>query len=212
MIPLRKYSYLGDVNVGFYGIVTDKYAILPENFNQDFYVKRFELRISGINLIGLFSAGNSNGLALPDIVKNEELEILEENKIDHIVLNTNYNCLGNLIAVNDNGGIISPLLRNFKRDLESIYNVDLEVGKIAGLEIVGSCCIATNKGFLVHRDIRDNEMEKLKKCFGVYGDIGSVNFGSPYVRSGILANSHLVVTGEKTSVPEIMRIQEMMCR
>jgi len=48
----------------------------------------------------------------------------------------------------------------------------------------------------------------VEELFKLPVDIGTVNFGSPLVGSGILANSKGYVVGLDTTGPEISRIEE----
>jgi len=41
-------------------------------------------------------------------------------------------------------------------------------------------------------------------------DVGTVNFGSPLVGSGILANSRGYVAGDETTGPELGRIEDAL--
>ena len=45
---------------------------------------------------------------------------------------------------------------------QGFFGVPVEAGTIAGLDIVGTCGIVTNKGGLVHIDATDEEIEKRK--------------------------------------------------
>ena len=46
-------------------------------------------------------------------------------------------------------------------------------------------------------------MAALEKHFGLPVDVGTVNFGTPLVGSGLLANSHGYVAGVDTTGPEM---------
>ncbi len=77
-------------------------------------------------------------------------------------------------------------------------------------DIIGSMCIATNKGFLLNMHAKKEDFEFVKEHLKVDGDIGTVNFGSPFVKSGIIANSKGVLVGDQTTGPEISRIDEAL--
>ena len=76
--------------------------------------------------------------------------------------------------------------------------------------MAGSCGLVTNKGLLLHRDTTEEEMKKAEEILKVKGDIGTANFGTPYVGTSGMANSKGLVIGEKTSGPEISRAVEAL--
>jgi len=72
------------------------------------------------------------------------------------------------------------------------------------LRQVGMAGIATNKGVLVHPKTTNNEIAVLEELFKLPVDIGTVNFGSHLVGSGILANSKGYVA---VKIPQDLRSQ-----
>jgi len=120
-----------------------------------------------------------------------------------------FTAIGNLVVSNDKGGIISPKLSRQKKVIEDVLGVEIVKRKIGGHEEVGSCCVATNKGFLVHPDA-EAELKELEGFFQVSGNVGSVNFGFPYPKAGLVANSYGYLTGRNTSGIELGRIDESL--
>ena len=70
--------------------------------------------------------------------------------------------------------------------------------------------IATNKGVLVHPKATQHEIGVIEDLFGLPVEIGTVNFGSPLVGSGLLANSNGYVAGLETTGPELGRIDDAL--
>jgi len=207
MPEIEKSDYRGNVNIGLYALVTENYGLFPPEFKKKelFEVEeKLEVAIAKTNLIGLFCAGNSNGLILPSIVKESELAKLEDK--NYTLIDSELTALGNLILCNDRGAIISPHLKKYQRKIEETLGVKTTVGTLNDLTIVGSCGVATNQGALLHRDSGDQEIEQVESRLQVEADIGTVNFGSPYVGTGILANSHHILVGNETKGPELGRI------
>ncbi len=207
-----KEDFYGDPNIGLFGLVTDSYTIIPRKMkNQEILNKKVIFsQTARTDLNGIFLAGNSNGLLVPNILTDLELKKLKKTSVNVQKLKTNHTALGNLILCNDNGCVISKLLEKEKEKIEKCLNVNVKVGSILDTEIVGSFCVATNKGFLLTTNASEKEFNFIKKCLKVDGDIGSVNFGSPFVKSGILANSNGVLIGNQTTGPEISRIMESL--
>ncbi|MBW6451938.1 MAG: translation initiation factor IF-6 [DPANN group archaeon] len=205
-------------NVGLYGIATDKYMIISKKTKDSevFKTDVIETTIASTKYVGIFLAGNSNGLLVPNTIENHEFEKLKNNlaKIDKNItltkLETKYTALGNLILTNDKGCIISEKLEKNKKEIEDTLKVPVTVGTILNNDIVGALAITTNKGFLLNMDVEKEDFEFVKDCLKVEGDIGSVNFGGSFIKSGIIANSNGLLIGELTTGPEISRIDEAL--
>ncbi len=210
---LEQTAYRGGENIGFYGVVTDAYALFAPEFPD---IGLFDgrqvqdLRLSGTNLVGLFAAGNSAGLIVTDTIEDVEERRLDEHDIPYMILESDYTAIGNLILCNDTGCIISPHLADRKDDIAQFLDVPVETGTVAGLNIPGSCGVATNNGVLLHRQASEDELAHIEDVLGVSGDIGSVNFGSPYIHSGILSNTTDLLVGPETTGPELQRIQDAL--
>ncbi len=215
-------NFFGDCNIGLFCKSCDSFCLInsaiPENIKKKvedlLKVRVFKLSIAETELIGLFSAFNSNGILVPKIVSEKEVEILKnigkEIGINFEILKTKYTAIGNLIICNDKGAVISKLLnKREKKIIEDCLGVEAVYSKIAGLNIPGSCGLATNKGCLLHRDATQEEIEIVQDFLKVEVGIGTVNFGSPFVSSGIISNSYGIIVGEKTTGAEIARIMEV---
>ncbi len=207
-------DYQGDINLGFHGIVSESFSVVAPGFNRAevFGTKKvFEgLRISNTDLIGLFAAGNSEGIILPNIVSDHEKKLLEKNDINYMVIDSKHTAIGNLVLVNDKGCLISEVLEPFREEISDFFGVPVETGVLAGTGMVGSAGFVTEKGLLVHREAEREELEIAEKVLGVKGDIGTVNFGSPYVGTGIIGNSKAVMVGNNTTGPETARIDKAL--
>jgi len=209
---LQQVSVNGEDFVGLLGFATDKYSILAEKFPEvkALGVPELRTRIYGTNLIGMFCCGNSNGIILPYFVSKSKMKELKKffSKIDVEIgiFPGKHTALGNLVACNDNGAIISPKISD-PNLIEDVLGVKVKVMEIAGHEEVGSCCIATNKGFIAHPEAED-DLRLLKRILKVEGKTGSVNFGFPFVKSGLVANSNGYLAGSGTTGIELGRVDE----
>lgn len=204
MIKLK--DYYGDVNVGFYGLATDRYFIssFEEDFSEIFKVPALKLSIAESELVGLFSAGNSNGIVLPKIVEKGEVEKIKEIGINVLILKEKFTAVGNLICVNDKGALVSDLIsKKSLREISECLCVEVVQTKIANIRLVGSVCFTTNRGTLIHRDANEEEIDLVKSVLKTEIERSSINFGSPFVKSGIIANSHGALIGSKTSGHEL---------
>ena len=62
----------------------------------------------------------------------------------------------------------------------------------------------------MHRDTKEEEIKLIEDVLKVEIDIGTANFGSPFVGSCIIANSNGTIAGLSTTAPEIERIAETL--
>ena len=209
-------NFSGDPNLGLYSFATDEICLIPplkkwvENeIKKSLDVKTVKTSLAGTNILGIFAAGNSNGLLLPEIARKQELENLKKHT-EVLVLKGKYTALGNLILANDKGCIISEKIKKYKPDIEDFLHVKVTVHEIADLEIVGSLALATNKGCLVSKIATKKDLEIIEKVLEVKAGFATVNFGSIFVKSGLLANSKGALIGDHTTGPEIQNITEML--
>ncbi len=211
---VQQVSVNGEDFIGLLGFATDRYSVLAEKFpmTAPLGVPELRTRIYGTNLIGMFCCGNSNGILLPYFVSESKIaemgKFFSERDVEIGILPGRYTALGNLIACNDNGAVISPKISDVEI-VEDVLGVKARVMEIAGHEEVGSCCLATNNGFIAHPGAED-DMRVLKKVFGVEGKTGSVNFGFPFVKTGLIANTNGYLAGSGTTGIELGRVDEAL--
>jgi len=213
---ITKTDFNGDPNLGLYGFATDRYCILGTRLKGKnvLNVPIVKAKIMGIDFVGMLSSGNSHGIVVPETIEDYELNDLKKNLsklgVKILVIKTRFTALGNLIMMNDNGIILSPLLKESKKEIEEFFGLKCEISTIADLDVVGSLGIATNKGCLLNPQTRRKEMKIIEKTLGVEADIGTVSFGSPFPKAGLVANSFGYLVSSLTSGPELGRIEEAL--
>jgi translation initiation factor 6 len=209
-MKFAKISVEGDPNIGLRGFATDSYCLLGCEIPETEILKApvYQVKISQTELVGIFAAGNSNGIVVPKIIEDDELAQLKKLGINVLVLKTKETALGNLILCNDKGALLPPILKDHKKEIEDALGCEAEIATLAGLYILGSCGIATNKGCLIHRDSTEEEAKIVEEILKVKVDVGSFS-GSPFVKSGIIVNSNGVLVGETVTGPELERIFEV---
>lgn len=214
---IQRFDFNGSSNVGAFCRVTDHW-ILQSSSNEPtkqaleelFGTKTTISSIGQSTLVGILMVGNNNGILVPHITLDEEIEALQEAfNTPTITLNSKLTALGNLILTNDRAALVSPEFT--KADIQIIQDtlqVEVEAKTIAGSDLVGSYCVVTNRGLLAHMDISEEEQEWLTDFFKVQVDVGTINCGVPYVSIGLLATSKAAAAGFETTGPELMRISE----
>lgn len=215
---IGRLNFNGDPNLGLFTIPTDGFCIVgntltkkeKDEIREILGVEVVETRIADSELVGLFSTANKNGIALPKNCKEKEAKLFKKMGLNVLKTKIKQTALGNLILLNDKGCVIPKEIGKIKGDLEDCFGVPVEIGKVAGLSIVGSCAITTNKGILAHINCTEEEMELLESVLKVKGEIGTVSFGSPFVGAGLVANTNGFIIPEETTGPELQRTDEAM--
>ena len=143
------------------------------------------------------------------MVKQEEVSVIQslfDGKIT--IMDTKNTAYGNLVLTNDKGAIVDPSFsENEIKRISEALGVEAVSGEIAGLPYVGSLAVTTNKGTITHPQITDEEKDLLEDVLKVPVEKGTVNCGTPYVGTGLIANSHAGVVGSLTTGPEMFIIE-----
>lgn len=211
-------SFYGNPFLGMYAKANDSICFLPNNISPSLShelpaleTEAVEVSIFNSGIIGLYITINNNGVVLPDIVQDEEIKKFKKSGLNCTVISEVKNAFGNNIAANDKGGVINPSLSNEDRKkAEDCLGVELVSMAVKGYETVGSVCFATNKGFIAHNELNNEELKELEGIFKVKGINGTVNMGSIFVGLGIIANSHGYIVGDNTSGVEVNRIEDAL--
>jgi translation initiation factor 6 len=209
-------SIVGSASIGVYSLATEKIVIIPrmvprekaQEYADWLNVKLVYTSIGGSVLGGALACANSNGMLLPNYVRQEELdEIKAAFEGNLAIMETKKTAYGNLVLTNDKGAVVDPRFKDVEiKKISDALGVEVVTSEIAGLPYVGSLAIATNKGVLAHPLLKDEEKKVLEGIFRVPVDVGTVNCGVPYVGTGLIANSHSAVAGSMTTGPEMFII------
>ena len=203
--------------IGVFATCTDNIALVPPMTKLDICarieksldVRVVETLVNGSVVVGALSRGNSNGFLFSYGTNTRELQKLTGVKVE--TLPDRLNAVGNIVLANDSASLVHPELSD--RAIETIsrtLNVAVYRGTIAGIKNVGMAGVVTNKGLLVHPRVTSSEREILEKIFELPVSIGTTNFGTQMLGSGILANSNGYLAGSETTGPELGRIEEAL--
>jgi translation initiation factor 6 len=213
-------SIVGSASIGVYSLATENIVVIPrmvpQRKAQDFAdwlnAKLAYTSISGSVLAGALACANSNGMLLPNSIRDEELTQIKSVFEGNItIMETKKTAYGNLVLANDKGAVVDPRLKAPEiKQISDTLGVEVEPTEIAGLPYVGSLAVATNKGLLAHPLLKDEERKTLESVFKVPVDVGTINCGIPYVGTGLIANSHAAVAGSMTTGPEMFIIEHVL--
>ena len=213
-------SIVGSASIGVYSLATENIVIIPRMVPKEkaqevadwLNAKLVYTSIGGSVLGGALVCANSNGMLLPNYVREEELTQIKtafEGTIK--IMETKKTAYGNLVLANDNGAVVDPRFKEGEiKQISEALGVEAVPMEIASLPYVGSLAVATNKGVLAHPLLKDEERKTLETVFKVPVDVGTVNCGIPYVGTGLIANSHASVAGSMTTGPEMFIIEHAL--
>ena len=151
-----------------------------------------------MDMLGLFYTGNSKAVLGTDSAS-----------IKPTILNTKFTAIGNLIAANDKGAIISPLLEKNQKEIEKALGVKSAVTTIAGLNIVGSLMLVNNHGAAVHQAASEAEISIVEKTLGVDTDVGAL-MRSGYLGSLATVSDDTLIVAPSAIAPELAQISEIL--
>ena len=215
-MDIIKYDVYSGPNIGIFTNVNDKFVFIPngfaetkaENLANYLQTEYIMTPVANTRLLGVLMVLNNHGILLHRTSSPEEITNLQKSTgLNVKILDTKHNALGNLICVNDKGGIVSPLLeKEFIKEIEDVLDIEVIQKRIAGYDQVGAVMETNNLGAVIHPEADEEEIKNFSNIFGVNIEPTTINGGVPFVSSGILANSNAVVVGNLTSGPEIMML------
>jgi len=218
-MKLYRTNLQGNPNVGLYGFCTDSYCLLAPEFTEE-QVKTIEkvlrvpvhqLRIAKTSLLGALLAGNSKMLLVPNIVFPDELAVLDKLNIKYTIIPSKLTALGNNILCNDKGALVNPeYSADVKKIIRQALDVKLHPSMMADAEVTGACAVHNKAGLVLHAFAEKNQIEEVESLLELKSIPGTVNFGSPYVHSGVFANSNGMVIGDRSTALEIENIYEAL--
>ncbi|MFH0927680.1 MAG: translation initiation factor IF-6 [Candidatus Micrarchaeota archaeon] len=212
-------SFSGNSFVGLFAKATDKFIAIPASSHEKFEAAAKRLSqnvvrasISSSPYLGIYMAANSKGVVLAPFCSKRELEAFERGGIEVEVINdTKFSALGNNIACNDHAAIVNEdMPRADIKKIEGALCVEAVPMPICGHKTVGMMLVATNKGFLAHNRISEDELKRLEKILKVGGLNSTVNSGTPIVGLGVVANSSAAIVGEDTTGFELGRLEQAL--
>ncbi len=219
MAHINKVSYRGSSNIGLFFLATDSCVLGPEEIKELEVLKVpfIKTTIGGLPLCGIFCCGNTHNIIISKLIEERELKNLKKSVKDHgidvniHVFDDKNIVVGNLVVCNDKGAVISEKMKNKKKFFQDALGVEtIESSSIGDSSLIGSYTLATNKGVLLCNECNEEEYQKICNTLKVEGDLCSVNFGSPFLKSGIIANSFGCLVGKDTTGFEIARIDEVL--
>ena len=216
-LGIHRYDVYKTPNIGLFVRTNDKIIIIPFGFAETKTTKLMQhlqveekayASIAGTRLIGPMTVMNNNGILVPSIASDEEIQILKQaSGLNVDRLKSKFTAIGNLISTNDNGALVSPLFKGeVDQQIQDVLGVPVASMTVGGFIQVGSMVVATNTGAAIHPKATEDEIKVISETLQVQVEPLTVNGGIPFLSSGIIANSKSVIVGGLTSGPELIML------
>lgn len=164
-------------------------------------------------VVGRLTVGNRHGLLVPSSTTDQELQHIRNSLPDQVRVrrcDERLSALGNVIACNDYVALVHPdLEKETEQILVDTLNVECFRQTIADRVLVGSYCLFTNQGGLVHPKTSIQEQEELSSLLQVPLVAGTVNRGSDVIGAGVMVNDWISFCGLDTTAHEISVIESV---
>jgi len=218
-MAIYRYTFYKSPNIGIFVKANDSLILLPHGFADTkgeklaeyLEVKEARASVAGTRLLGPMSVMNNNGILLPSIASDDEVEAIRQaSQLRVEKVNSKFTAIGNLICANDNGAIVSPLFRGeIDHQVRDVLGVPAHSMAVGGFVQAGSMVVATNVGAGVTPKATEEEVKAISEILQVPAEPVTVNGGMPFLSSGIVANSKSVVLGTLTSGPELIMMSKV---
>lgn len=216
---VRMIDYKKNPNIGVVAVANDSIAIVPQDSPKEFVegiadelkVDIIRTNICGASVVGALVAINNSGVLVNSHIYEGELKILKENGVNLGVVDDRLNALGNLILANDKGAVVA---KGFKKSslkiIEDVLNCEVVEMEIESYRTVGSLGVANNRGAVLHPMLSEDVLREIEDVLKVNVDVGTVNRGVGFVKTGAIANNKGIVVGNLTTGIEITRLEDVL--
>ena len=208
--------------IGAFALLTNRYCLISYGGTDAFRVMESELEnhipvvrasIAGCRIVGRLSAGNRNGLLLPNTTTDHELQHIRNSLPDAVVVQRveeRLSALGNVIACNDYVALVHPDIdRETEEIVGDVLGVEVYRHTIAMNVLVGSYCALSNRGALVHPLTSIEEQNELSTLLQVPLTAGTINRGSDVVGAGVCVNDWIAFVGWDTTATELSVVEKI---
>lgn len=217
-VAIYRYTFYKSPNIGIFVRANDSVMLMPQGFAETkgdkladyLQVQPIMTSIAGTRLIGPMLVMNNNGILLPSLAEDEEVDWLRQSTGLNVErLSSRYTAVGNMIATNDKGALVSPLLKEAEGQIRDVLGVPAYTMGVGGFVQTGSMVVATNTGAGVHPSATEDEVKAVAKTLHVQAEPLTINGGVPFLSSGMVANTKTVVVGNLTSGPELIMLSRI---
>lgn len=209
--------------VGVFSMLTNAYCLVCNGGSQNFYsvfegeladdIPVVHCSIAECRFVGRVTAGNKNGLLVPNTTTDKELQHLRDSLPDSVKIkrvDERLTALGNCIACNDHVALVhTDLDKDTEEIVADVLGVEVFRQTIAGNALVGSYCSFTNQGGMVHPKTSLEDQEELSSLLQVPLVAGTCNRGSDVIGAGMVVNDWAAFCGMDTTSTELSVIENI---
>ena len=158
-------------NIGIFLRSNDKHLLIPPGISSSKAKKlgtfmdaeTAVISISGSRLLGPLSVMNGKGVLISKLAEDAEIDVIERAtglRVER--LNSQYTSVGNLVAANDKGAVVSNILgKEAILEISEVLNVPVKIMEVASYVQVGSVITASNAGAIVHPGATEDQVEEI---------------------------------------------------
>ncbi|XP_028134816.1 eukaryotic translation initiation factor 6 [Diabrotica virgifera virgifera] len=209
--------------IGVFAKLTNAYCLVGIGGSENFYstfegelgetIPVVHASLAGCRIIGRMCVGNKNGLLVPSSTFDTELQHIRNALPDTVKVHRveeRLSALGNVIACNDYVALVHPDLdRETEELIADTLKVEVFRQTIASNVLVGSYCVLSNQGGLLHPNTTIVDQEELSSLLQVPLVAGTVNRGSEVVGAGLVVNDWCAFAGMDTTSTELTVIESV---
>jgi translation initiation factor 6 len=137
-------SIVGSPSIGVYSLATENIVLIPrmvpkekaQEYSDWLKTQLIYTSIGGSVLAGALACANSNGMLLPNYVREEELTQIKSVFEGNItVMETKKTAYGNLVLASDKGAVVDPRFKASEiKQISETLDVEAVPTEIAGLD------------------------------------------------------------------------------
>lgn len=219
----KRMHFKNNTEIGCYAMLTNSYCLvaLDESnvfssaFEEDLreHMPVCRTSIANLQIIGTMTVGNRKGLLVPMSTTDQELQHIRNTLPDEVKVrrvDERLSALGNVIVCNDHVALVHPDIS--KDTVDIIVDVlDVEVFRqtVHTEPLVGTYCVLTNRGAIVHPMTPSADQNELSNLLQVPLVAGTINQGSAVLGAGLIANDFCAYVGKDSTATEIRVIEQV---
>ena len=210
-------------DIGVFAKLTNSYCLVAIGGSEHFYstfeselgdvIPVIHCSIAGTRIIGSLAIGNKHGLLVPNTTTDQELQHLRNSLPDSVKIQRveeRLSALGNIICCNDYCAIVHPEIEKETEEIiRDVLKVEVFRHTIADNALVGSYCVLSNQGGIVHPQTSRQDIQELASLLQVPLVAGTVNRGSDHISAGLVVNDWCAFSGNATTATEISVIESI---
>jgi len=209
--------------VGVFSRLTNSYCLCALGGSENFYstleaelsshIPVIHATLGGTRIVGRVAVGNRHGLLVPSMATEQEMMHLRDNLPETVKVQRveeRLSALGNCIACNDYVALVhTDLDKETEEVIADTLQVEVFRATVGQNTLVGSYCVLTNHGGMVHARMPAQDMEELSRMIQLPLVAGTANRGSDIIGAGVVANDWAAFCGMQTTATEIGVVEDI---